>query len=77
MSVEPRLLDLKEVATCAHVSYQTALDWILSGELPDVSLPGRRENGEGGRPKRRRKPLVDRVDLNIFIENHKEREALR
>jgi len=69
--IEPRLLNLKQVAAYLGCSAWTARDYVLAGYLPVVTLPGLRPR-DGERPKPTlRRWLVDRVDLDRFIESRK------
>lgn len=68
-----RLLDTKAAAAYLHVSEFTARDWALQGFFPVVELPPRRPR-VGERQKRAfRRLLVDREDLDRFIEARKRR----
>lgn len=52
-------------------SYWTARDWVLAGLVPVVELPPLRPR-EGERPRQTlRRVLVDREDLDRFIESRK------
>ena len=67
----PRLFDMKAAAEYLHVSEFTARDWARQGFFPIVELPPRRPR-EGARQKRAfRRLLVDREDLDRFIEARK------
>ena len=64
----PRLLDLKAAATYLGLSYWTVRDLVLAGRLPSVKIPCPR-SGDG---RTIRRILVDRHDLDAFIEQSKE-----
>ena len=64
----PRLLDLKAAATYLGLSYWTVRDLVLAGKLPSVKIPCPR-SGDG---RTIRRILVDRHDLDAFIEQSKE-----
>jgi len=64
----PRLLDLKAAATYLGLSYWTVRDLVLAGRLPTVKIP-RPRSGDG---RSIRRILVDRQDLDAFIEHNKE-----
>jgi excisionase family DNA binding protein len=64
----PRLLDLKAAATYLGLSYWTVRDLVIAGRLPSVKIPCPRSRD--GRTIRR--VLVDRHDLDTFIEQSKE-----
>ena len=69
--ITPRLLNLRAGAAYLGVSCWTLRDWCLAGYLPTVDLPPLRPR-EGDRPKRSlRRVLVDREDLDKFIEARK------
>jgi hypothetical protein len=66
-----RLLSLEEGAEYLGVSFWTLRDWVLAGHVPTVQLPGLRpREGARARPTLRR-VLVDREDLDRFIESRK------
>ena len=64
----PRLLDLKAAATYLGLSYWTVRDLVIAGRLPSVKIPCPR-SGDG---RTIRRILVDRHDLDDFIEQSKE-----
>ena len=64
----PRLLDLKAAATYLGLSYWTVRDLVLAGILPSAKIPCPRSRD--GRMIRR--ILIDRHDLDGFIEQSKE-----
>ena len=64
----PRLLDLKAAATYLGLSYWTVRDLVLAGKLPSVKISCPR-SGDG---RTIRRILVDRHDLDAFIEQSKE-----
>ncbi len=67
----PRLLSLHQAAAYLGLSYWTVRDWILAGHLSTVNLPPLRpKEGDRARASLRR-VLVDRVDLDAFIEARK------
>ena len=65
-----RLLGLKAAGTYLGVSYWTMRDLVFSKLIPTVKIPCPRA-GDG---RIIRRLLVDRRDLDAFIENHKELE---
>jgi hypothetical protein len=68
-----RLLSLRQAATYLGCSFWSVRDYVLSGVLPVVSLPPLRPR-QGERPKASlRRVLIDRADLDEFIERHKAR----
>jgi len=69
--IRPRLLNMRQVAAYLGCSFWTARDYILQGLIPVVQLPPLRPR-QGGRPgKPLRRVLVDRTDLDAFIEARK------
>jgi hypothetical protein len=69
--VAPRLLDLRQAAVYLGCSYWTVRDYVLAGVIPVVELPALRPR-EGERPRKTlRRVLVDRADLDAFIESRK------
>ena len=70
-AVSPRLLNLRQMADYLGCSYWSARDWVLAGLVPVVELPPLRPR-EGKRPRTTlRRVLVDRGDLDAFIEARK------
>lgn len=72
-STTRRLLSLKDAARYLGCSYWSVRDWCLSGALPTVDLPPLRGR-QGDRPRTSlRRVLIDRTDLDAFVERHKRR----
>ncbi len=70
-AVSPRLLSLQQAADYLGCSYWTVRDWVLAGLVPVIELPPLRpREGERAR-KTLRRVLVDREDLDTFIEARK------
>jgi len=70
-TITPRLLNLRQVAVYLRCSYRTARDYALAGLVPVVNLPPLRPR-EGDRAKTSlRRVLIDREDLDRFIEARK------
>jgi len=65
-----RLLDLKSAGAYLGVGYWTMRDLVFGGIIPSVKIPCPR-SGDG---RSIRRILVDRRDLDTFIENNKELE---
>src|SRR5262249_53697624 len=65
-----RLLDLRAAGTYLGLSYWTMRDLVFGGLIPTVKIPCPRTND--GRVIRRL--LIDRRDLDAFIEKNKELE---
>ena len=76
LSVErPRLLNMRQAAAYLGCSFWTARDYILQGLIPIVNLPPLRHR-EGDRARKAlRRVLVDRQDLDAFIDARKRREV--
>jgi hypothetical protein len=73
MAVMPRLFDLRQAAVYLGCSYWTVRDYVLAGLIPVVDLPPLRpREGERAR-KSLRRVLVDRADLDAFVESRKVR----
>src|SRR6266540_5996207 len=72
-SIAPRLLNIRQVAEYLGCSTWTARDYILQGLIPVVELPPLRPREGARQRKTLRRVLVDRADLDAFIEAHKRR----
>ena len=73
--ITPRLLNMREAAEYLGCSFWTARDYILQGLIPVVEMPPLRAR-EGERPRKTlRRVLVDRADLDAFIEARKRRDG--
>ena len=71
--VKPRLLNMRQAAEYLGCSFWTARDYILQGLIPVVDMPPLRAR-EGDRQRNTlRRVLVDRTDLDAFIESRKRR----
>jgi hypothetical protein len=69
--IAPRLLNMRQAAEYLGCSFWTARDYILQGLIPVVEMPPLRPR-EGERPRKTlRRILVDRADLDAFIEARK------
>lgn len=72
-AVAPRLLNVRQAAAYLGCSFLTARDYILQGLIPAVPMPPLRCR-EGERPRKLlRRMLIDRSDLDSFIESRKRR----
>lgn len=72
-TMEPRLVNMRDAARYIGCSFWTVRDYILQGLIPIVDLPPLRPRA-GERPRRTlRRVLVDREDLDAFIESRKRR----
>ena len=73
--ITPRLLNMRQAAEYLGCSFWTARDYILQGLIPVVEMPPLRPR-EGERPRKTlRRILVDRADLDAFIEVRKRRDG--
>lgn len=62
---------MQDAAAYLGCSFWSVRDWILAGLIPTVNLPPLRPR-EGERPRQTlRRVLVDRADLDAFIEARK------
>jgi len=71
--VKPRLLNMRQAAEYLGCSFWTARDYILQGFIPVVDLPPLRAREGDRQRKTLRRVLVDRADLDAFIESRKRR----
>jgi hypothetical protein len=69
-TADARLLDLHGAAAYLGISYWTMRDLVNGGQVPSVRIPSAR--ARDGRTIRR--TLIDRRDLDAFIERNKEAE---
>lgn len=68
---KPRLISLKEAAKYMGLSFWTVRDYVLQGLIPAIQLPALRPR-EGEKPRQTlRRVLVDRKDLDAFIDARK------
>lgn len=73
----PRLLNMRQAAAYLGCSFWTARDYVLQGLIPVVDLPPLRAR-EGDRQRRTlRRVLIDRSDLDMFIESRKRSDDVR
>ena len=73
--VTPRLLNMRQAAEYLGCSFWTARDYILQGLIPVVELPPLRAREGDRQRKTLRRVLVDRADLDAFIESRKRRDG--
>lgn len=76
-AVRPRLLNMRQAAAYLGCSFWTARDYVLQGLIPVVDLPPLRAREGDRQRKTLRRVLIDRSDLDAFIESHKRRDGLR
>lgn len=71
--IGPRLLNMRQAAAYLGCSFWTARDYVLQGVIPVVDMPPLRPK-EGSRARTTlRRVLIDRADLDAFIESRKRR----
>lgn len=71
--ITPRLLNMRQAAAYLGCSFWTARDYVLQGLIPVVDMPPLRAR-EGDRQRTTlRRVLIDRADLDAFIESRKRR----
>ena len=75
--VKPRLLNTRQAAAYLGCSFWTARDYILQGLIPAVDMPPLRAREGDRQRKTLRRVLVDRADLDAFIESRKRRDGGR
>ena len=73
--VTPRLLNMRQAAEYLGCSFWTARDYILQGLIPVVDLPPLAPREGDRQRKTLRRVLVDRADLDAFIESRKRRDG--
>ena len=73
--IKPRLLNMRQAAEYLGCSFWTARDYILQGLIPVVDMPPLRAREGDRQRKTLRRVLVDRADLDAFIETRKRRDG--
>jgi hypothetical protein len=71
--VTPRLLNMRQAAAYLGCSFSTARDYVLQGLIPVVDMPPLRAREGDRQRKTLRRVLIDRADLDTFIESRKRR----
>ncbi|MDQ3421210.1 MAG: helix-turn-helix domain-containing protein [Acidobacteriota bacterium] len=74
-TVRPRLLNMRQAAAYLGCSFWTARDYNLQGLIPIVDLPPLRPRDGDRARKALRRVLVDRQDLDAFIDARKRRQV--
>ena len=69
--IKPRLLNMRQAAAYLGCSFWTARDYILQGLIPVVNMPPLRARDGDRQKKTLRRVLVDRADLDAFVESRK------
>ena len=75
--IRARLLNMRQAAAYLGCSFWTARDYILQGLIPAVDMPPLRAREGDRQRKTLRRVLVDRADLDAFIESRKRRDGGR
>ena len=71
----PRLLNMRQVAAYMGCSFWTARDYILQGLIPSIDMPPLKARPGDRQRRTLRRVLVDRADLDAFIETRKRPRA--
>jgi len=71
------MLNMRQAAAYLGCSFWTARDYILQGLIPAVEMPPLRAREGDRQRKTLRRVLVDRADLDAFIESRKRRDGGR
>lgn len=71
----PRLLNMRQVAAYLGCSFWTARDYILQGLIPSIDMPPLKARPGDRQRRTLRRVLVDRGDLDAFIETRKRPRA--
>jgi hypothetical protein len=74
-AIRPRLLNMRQAAVYLGCSFWTARDYVLQGLIPAVDMPPLRPRPGDRQRKTLRRVLVDRADLDAFIESRKRRDS--
>lgn len=72
-NITPRLLNMRQAAAYLGCSFWTARDYVLQGLIPVVDMPPLRAREGDRQRKTLRRVLIDRADLDAFIESRKRR----
>ena len=72
-NITPRLLNMRQAAAYLGCSFWTTRDHVLQGLIPVVDMPPLRAREGDRQRKTLRRVLIDRVDLDTFIESRKRR----
>jgi hypothetical protein len=71
--ITPRLLNMRQAATYLGCSFWTVRDYVLQGLIPAVEMPPLRPREGDRQRKPLRRVLVDRADLDAFVDSRKRR----
>ena len=72
---KPRLLNMRQAAAYLGCSFWTARDYVLQGLIPAIDMPPLRPRRGDRKRKTLRRVLIDRADLDAFVESRKRRDA--
>lgn len=72
-TTRPRLLSMRQAAAYLGCSFWTTRDYVLQGILPALNMPPLRARQGDRQRKTLRRVLIDREDLDAFIEQRKRR----
>lgn len=76
LAITPRLLNLKQAAVYLGVSFWSVRDYAIAGLIPTVTMPGLQPRDGDRARKTLRRVLIDRADLDAFIEHCKTRHSV-
>ena len=71
--ISPHLLNMRQAVEYLGYSFWTARDYVLQGLIPVVDMPPLRAREGDRQRKALRRVLIDRTDLDAFIESRKRR----
>ena len=71
--ITPRLLNMRQAAAYLGCSFWTVRDYVLQGLIPVVDMPPLRPREGDRQRKALRRVLIDRADLDAFVESRKRR----
>jgi hypothetical protein len=71
-----RLLNMRQAAEYLGCSFWTVRDYVLQGLIPVVQLPPLRARPGARQREALRRVVIDRADLDKFVETHKRRAVL-
>jgi hypothetical protein len=74
-TIRPRLLNMRQAAAYLGCSFWTLRDYVLQGLIPVVNMPPLRAREGDRQPKTLRRVLIDRADLDAFVESRKRRDG--
>lgn len=74
--IVPRLLNMRQAAKYLGCSFWTIRDYVLQGLIPVVQLPPLRARTGARQRETLRRVVIDRADLDRFVEARKSRAGL-